>query len=266
MKKIKHFFRLLIFIGFNSFYGQSVDIQGKVESSTNVENIHVINKSAQVFTITNNEGRFTITAKLNDTIIFSSIQHKLKAVIVSEDIVSSKTILVHLNNQINELDEVLIGKILTGDLFSDIKNVDGTPPINFYDVGIPGYTGKPATQSERRLSEAGEFKPKMLLGALTGGIPLNPILNGISGRTKMLKNRVKIEEIETLMQSIKARLSQDFFASNPLEEDLKMDFFYFCADDKNFIKHCKNQTDFKILIFLKMKYEQYLENINSIKK
>ncbi len=266
MKKSKRLFLIFILIGFNTIYGQSIELFGSVKSKTNSENIHVINKGAQVFTITDEVGRFTITAKLNDTLSFSSIQHKLKEVIVTKEMISNQAILVQLDNQINELDEVIVGKVLTGDLLSDIQNVEGSPPINFYDVGIPGYTGKPATQSERRLSEAGEFKPKMLLGALTGGIPLNPILNGISGRTKKLKNRVEIEEREKLMQSIKARLSQDFFASNPLKEDLKMDFFYFCADDENFIKHCKNQTDFKVLIFLRMKYIQYLDNIDFEKK
>ncbi len=257
------FFLVLVFLSF-SIHGQSTEILGRVESKTNIENIHVINKTAQVFTITDKKGHFIITAKLNDTLTFSSIQHKLKEVVVSTGIITNEAIFVILDEQINELDEVVIGKVLTGDLLSDIKNTEGNPPINFYDVGIPGYTGKPATQSERRLSESGEFKPKMLLGLLGGGMPLNPILNGLSGRTKMLKNRVKIEEKELLMQSIKSRLSKDFFASNTLEEKLRMDFFYFCADDGNFIKHCKNQSDFKILIFLRMKYKQYLGNINLI--
>jgi len=237
-----------------------------VGSKTNIENIHVINITAQVFTITDKKGLFTITAKLNDTLKFSSVQHKLREVIISNEIISNKVIFVKLTEQINELDEVFVGKVLTGDLLSDIKNTEGEPPINFYDVGITGYTGKPATQSERRLSEAGEFKPKMLLGLLGGGLPLNPILNGLSGRTNMLKNRVEIEEKEMLLQVIKSRLSKDFFVSNPLKEVLKMDFFYFCADDENFLKHCKNQSDFKILIFLRMKYKKYLDNINSIKK
>ena len=97
----------------------------------------------------------------------------MHSVIINDAVIASKNIFVNLKEQVNELDEVLVGKILTGDLASDLKNVEGDPPINFYDVGIPGYTGKIATQSERRLSEAGEFKPKMLLGALTGGISLN---------------------------------------------------------------------------------------------
>ena len=244
-----------------SINGQTATILGKIESKIDNENIHVINKTRQIFTITNKTGEFEIKAKENDTLMFSSIQHKPKEVVISKEIILSKVVFVVLEEQINELDEVLVGKVLTGDLMSDIKNTEGDPPINFFDVGIPGYTGKIATQSERRLAEAGEFKPKMLLGLLGGGLPLNPILNGISGRTKRLKQRVAIEEKETLMRSVKARLGKDFFASNPMEEDLKIDFFYFCADDENFIKHCKNQTDFKILIFLRMKYTEYLENI-----
>ena len=260
MKRLFFIFTfVLLSLSVNS---QSIEISGKIESKSNVENIHVINLTQQLFTTTNRKGIFIITVKLNDTLTFSSIQHQSKNIIISKQMILDKVVYVKLEEQINVLDVVTVGKVLTGNLMSDIKNTEGGPPINFYDVGIPGYQGKPATQSERRLNEAGEFKPKMLLGLLGGGIPLNPILNGISGRTKMLKKRVAIETKEELMLSIKGRLSKDFLASNPLKDDLVADFFYFCADDHNFLKHCKNQTDFKILIFLRMKYKQYMENLN----
>lgn len=244
---------------------QSVEIHGKLVSKVDVENVNVINTTEQVFTITDSNGEFNITAKRNDTLTFSSILHKPKSVIVDKDMILFKVVRVDLEEQINLLDEVFVGKILTGDLLSDINNVKGDPPINFYDVGIPGYTGRIATQSERRLNEAttGANGQKLKwYSPLTGTIPLNPIINGISGRTKMLNNHIELEEKERLMQSIKARLSKDFLMSNPLDADLVADFFYFCADDENFIKQCKNQTDFKILIFLRMKYKQYLENLN----
>jgi len=179
-----------------------------------------------------------------------------------------KAVKVDLEKLITELDEVVVGKVLTGNLLLDINNTEGEPPINFYDVGIPGYTGKIATQSERRLSQASGFNPKAggSLGGPGGSVSVTALINAISGRTKMLKKRVEIEEKEELMQSIKGRLSKDFFASNPLDEDLKMDFFYFCADDDHFIKYCKDQTDFKILIFLRQKYKQYLANLSETKK
>ncbi|MBP0904475.1 carboxypeptidase-like regulatory domain-containing protein [Mariniflexile gromovii] len=244
---------------------QTVEISGKVDSKADIENIHVINKTAQVFTITNSKGEFKIKVSLHDTLSFSSVQFQPKQVVVDRNMILFKAVRVTLDEQINELDEVIIGKVLTGNLLSDIKNVKGDAPINFYDVGIPGYTGKPATQSERRLSEASSFSPKAggSLNGAGGSVSATAIINAISGRTKMLKARVRLEEAETLMQSIKGRLANDFFVSNPLDEDFRMDFFYFCADDENFIKYCKNETDFKILIFLRHKYKQYMENLKA---
>lgn len=245
--------------------GQSIDLMGFLESDAgmNIENVHVINKTSKYFTITDKQGEFMIPVKLNDTLNFSSIQHKPKEVVISEDIIKSRILYVSLEEYINELDAVLVGKVLSGDLMFDVQNTEGKAPVNFYDFGIPGYTGKPATQSERRLSEAttGPNGQKLKwYSPLMGSIPLNPIINGITGRTKQLKEHVKIEEKEVLIRSIKARLSNDFFISNPLANDLKMDYFYFCMDDNKFLERCKNKTDFEVMIFLKTKYNQYIEN------
>ena len=95
-------------------------------------------------------------------------QTQLKAIVIDDEMLKNRTIEVNLEEQVNQLDEVTVGKILTGDLLSDINNTEGEPPINFFDVGIPGYTGKPATQSERRLAEASGFNAKA--GGSLGGV------------------------------------------------------------------------------------------------
>lgn len=260
------YFSVLPFLFFLQFtFSQSVEINGRIVSEIDAENIHVINKTAQIFTTTNRKGEFTITAKLNDTLVFSSIQHVSKQVVVSNKIIETKTCLIELKEQINELDEVIVGKVLTGDLSSDIENVEGKAPINFYDVGIPGYKGKKATQSERRLHEAGEFKPSQLLGLLGGGLPLNPILNGISGRTKELKQRVKLESNAELLRVIKSKLAKDFFSVYQLDESLRTDFFYFCEESLDFNERCNGKSDIEIWEFLKEKLTQYKNNLNSNK-
>lgn len=261
MKSLKFFIGLMFLFCFQSIASQSFEIKGKVSSSASVENIHVINKTAQIFTTTNALGEFTMVATLNDTILFSSILHIPKEVVVSKDVILNKALTVTLQEQINQLDQVVVGNVLTGDLQSDIKNADTDVPINFYDVGIPGYKGKPATQSERRLHEAGEFKPKMLLGLLGGGIPLNPILNGISGRTKELKERVRLETNDALLRGIKARLSQSFFSVYKLDDSKRADFFYFCQEDKNFRARCEGKTDIEVFEFLKEKLKAYKKNL-----
>ncbi len=243
--------------------GQSVELSGKVISTANIENIHVVNATQQLFTITNTHGEFHILVKLNDTLRFTSIQHIPKTLIISEEILTRKTVIVTLEEQVNQLEEVRVGKVLTGDLMADIKNTTGKAPLNFFDLGIPGYTGKIATQSERRLDQAnGEgvaFKT-LLLQALTLNVAVDPIINAISGRTKTLKSHVEIERKANLMRRIKVTFSKTFFESNPLAEEKRIDFFYFCEEDIHFLEACENKSDFEVLLFLEKKYVEYIEN------
>ncbi len=263
MEKIKVSILFLTLIFTSIISSQSVKLNGLIIANADVEDIHVINKTSQKFTITNNKGVFVIQAKLNDTLVFSSIQYKLEVIIISKEIIETKIIIVNLIENIYELDEVVVGKVLSGNLDLDIDNSNLERPLNFYDLGIPGNTSKPKTQNERRVFEAdaGKFVYFYGLGFM---INTNKILNRITGRTKMLKLRVKLEAEEKLLYSIKARLSEDFFSVYPLKDNLQMEFFYFCSDDENFNKRCKEKSDVEILEFLKEKYFEYKQIINVI--
>lgn len=252
----------IILFSFQLGVSQSVEITGSVESSADVENIHVINKTAQKFTITNRLGEFTIPVSLNDTLSFSSVQHELKTIVISKEIITSKTVTVILVEQINTLNQVTVGKVLTGDLGSDIGNIEGDAPINFYDLGIPGYKGKLATQSERRLEEASNLRPSMNGGTYGAGgsISILPIINAITGRTKMLKKRVKHERNEALIKKIREDFSESLFNMNSLDEEYRVDFFYFCEMDENFYETCAGKPDLEVLEFLKNKLMQYKAN------
>ena len=242
---------------------QVVEITGVVIADTDVENVHVINKTANKFATTNKLGEFKIMAKVNDTIVFSSVQYKLKAIVVSAINIKDQRIIVQLKEHVNALSEVLVGKVLTGNLDSDINNSDAERPIDFYDVGIPGYKGKPKTQNERRLYEADNGKYVSI--GLGFGLNLNKILNKISGRTKKLKERVRLESNDVLLNKIIANLSENFFIAYPLDESLRTDFFYFCSDDKNFEKRCKARSDIEVFEFLAEKVIEYKNNLNEIK-
>ena len=238
-------------------------ISGTVTGEANVENIHVINKTSKRFTVTNVKGEFSIEANLNDTIAFTAIQYKTKDIIVDTSILLKKTMYVFLTEDINELSEVIVGNVLTGDLMLDMENYETPRDINFYDVGIPGYTGKRKTQAERRLFTAGEFKPIMLLGLLGGSLPIDPILNEISGRTKMLKGHVALERNNKFIDEIRLRLSDDFFSEHDLEASKRKDFFYFCSEAPEFLERCQGKSDVEILNYLNVKYAQYIKNLNS---
>ncbi|MFT5215918.1 MAG: hypothetical protein ACI83H_001035 [Glaciecola sp.] len=262
MAKIKQLFFILFLFSFSIGLAQSVEIEGQVFGESDVEGIHVINKTSNKNTTTTPIGTFTIYAKLNDTIVFSSIQYKLIAVRVTSETIAQKKIFISLEEHVNVLDEVLVGKVLSGDLELDVKNANIEKPIDFYDVGIPGYTGKPKTQSERRLHEADAGK---MIPSIGFGFSVNfyKLINTLSGRTKMLKEHVRLEANVVLMYKIKTELSEEFFKTNLLDEGLIMEFFYFCSEDENFVIRCNGKSQIDIWLFLEEKYDEFKINLNS---
>lgn len=247
MRNILFFSLVLLFGAFNS-YSQSIDITGQIRAVNEVDGIHIINKTASRFTISSSEGEFTIPAKLNDTILFSGISYQSKEIVVTKFIIASKQMPVFLEELVNALDEVVIGKVLTGNLLSDISNAELKRDLNFYDLGIPGYTGKLKTQTERRLYEA-----------TSGGglIPIVPIINAISGRTKRLKEHVKFEKLDSCLDRMKANFSEDLFSSFKLDEGPKAEFFYYCQDDPEFENLCKIKNPIATFEFLQAKLNAY---------
>lgn len=250
-KRIKYSLFIIILFWFHSLCSQTIELSGKVTASGDVEGIHVINVSYSQFTTTNEFGVFVIPARLNDTIKFTGIKYEVSQVVITPLLFQTKTIDVALEDNINVLDEVIIGKILTGDLLLDLENSVAKPAINFYDLNIPGYLGKPKTQSERRLYEATS-------GA--GLIPLNPLLNAISGRTKMLKNQVRLENQDKCMNAIRSEFSEVLFEDDFLEEDLRAEYFYFCADHEKFKSLCALDNEMDILMFLQKQLKIYKAN------
>lgn len=249
MKTINHIFFFIANLSALAGISQSMDVKGQVKASSELEGIHVLNISAEEYTITNQNGVFKIPVKINDTILVSSVQYIPKTIVITKDIISSKFITVELEDRVNELDEVVVGKVLTGDLLSDIKNSDAKPDINFYDVGIPGYTGKPKTQKERRLLEADGGKFVYYYG-LIATINIHKILNRISGRTKKLKHIVRLEEQDACMNKAIAELSEELFGHIELDEALKTEFFYYASEDPEFLNVCNLENDIKLFEFL----------------
>ncbi|WP_460217988.1 peptidase associated/transthyretin-like domain-containing protein [Psychroserpens sp. MEBiC05023] len=243
------FFFFFFFAFFSSeAASQTQDITGVIKASGDVFGIHIINKTANKFTITNDEGEFEIPASLNDTIMVSSIQYILKEFVVTDIIIQTKAVTVNLEDNVNVLDQVTVGKILTGDLMSDIENSDAKRDINFYDLGIPGYTGPQKTQSERRLYEA-----------KSGGglVPLNPFINWLSGRTKRLKEQIEREKTDAAADEAYATYAELLFETDSLDISKHKEFFFFVADDPKFLPLAQLDNELKMLEYLKDKLKVF---------
>ena len=231
---------------------QKVELSGQIISSGELEGIHVINKTSYRYTTTDENGRFSIAGKLADSLYFSSIQYMPKIIVLTAQQIKNKSITVSLSESINALDEVVVGTILTGDLNSDITNSEADRPIDFYDLGIPGYTGPRMNLAERRLFEADDGP--LVIGL---GVNFSKLLNMMSGRTKMLKEQLKLDNDKQTIQRIKDVVGPLFFKTNALKEEKRMEFYYFCADAPDFQERCKGRSDVEIFQFLEGKLKAF---------
>lgn len=120
LKLTNLFFFIIIVI---SCYGQNepFKLKGKLYSGLiKVSDVHIINLNSYVGTISNEYGDFEITAKLNDSILFSSIEYETKKIRITENLLKSTNFTVFLIPSVNQLKEVFIG--LTGNLAFDLRN------------------------------------------------------------------------------------------------------------------------------------------------
>jgi len=254
----KHVFFLLFFFLISTFVGAqslfSKKIEGRVYSNDgDVAATTVQNISTNKATITDIDGFFQIRANLNDTLLFSAVQFKKKEIVVSREILQQRLFNVKLEDALTELDEVVVTPYnLSGDITKDIGVLKTEPVVTASTLGLPNAYVLPITKAERELFEATSG---------SGLIPLNPILNGISGRTKMLKKRVARNKLYSRTERVK-----EFYADSLFRIDLKIpeekidDLLYFCEVDTAFQTIVDTHDRLKIWEFIRKKSLLYREN------
>lgn len=243
---------------------QRKDLKGQLIADDEVEGLHIQNRTAAKYTISNEDGSFVISAKATDTLIISGVKYQTQELIITQSNVDLGNFSVVLIENLNELDEVRVGKILTGSLESDLENSDAKTEINFYDLGIPGYKGKPLTQNERKLHDA-DAGPMGYIG-LGAGVNLHKLLNKISGRTKKLKAIVALDNEDKCISRLRREYEKTIFRTDTLAENLKNEYFYFCQEDEGFKALCEENNDLKAIEFLQKKLKAYNKNRESVTK
>ena len=149
-------------------------VTGKVESEsskTSLQNVHVLNLSKVVGTITDEEGVFEINASVNDTLYFSYIGYKPLKIIVTNDLIKyeDNNLTFNLTELALALEEVIITPYrLTGYLEIDVKNAPINSSPRYRIIGLPnlGYEGGRRTRSGISKVLGAIFNPADFLNSL----------------------------------------------------------------------------------------------------
>jgi hypothetical protein len=231
---------LLFLFSLPNFFLAQTNIELKGElicANASIENIHIINLSNKKTTISDAHGKFTIEAKEDDLLVFSAIHIDYWRQSVKENDVKNKTIIVKLTVKIEKLEEVV---------------VENKVEVTAQEMGIIDYKPISYTPAERKLKTATDWNGQLGLGTILGfGFSLDPILNWASGRTKLLKNELKIEQKELAIKKLNAYFDEDYF-SNTLKIPLEYHegFKFFAVEHENLYNNLqdknKNQAKFSL--------------------
>ncbi|RTE52674.1 hypothetical protein EHW67_15470 [Arenibacter aquaticus] len=235
-------------------------LEGKVYSiDGDVAATHVLNTTTKKAAITDLNGFFSIPVQLNDTLVISAVQYKRKEIVVTTAILESKFLSIPLEESNIALDEVVVTPYnLTGELDRDMKRLNIPAPVTATSLGLPNAHVKPLMQSERLLREAsmGPFS----VGMLTS-VPFNPLINAITGRTKMLKKRVARDIKYNKTQQLRTQFADSLFVLQlKIPYEKIDDFLYFCEVDSNFSNIVDSKDLFRIWDFIRQKSVVYRKN------
>ncbi|MEM9363812.1 MAG: hypothetical protein AAGA43_14325 [Bacteroidota bacterium] len=252
-----------LFICYVGISQETKVLRGRVTSShKDIQDITVQNRNSQQATITKEDGSFSILVKLNDTLVFSAVQLKRKELPISEVVYSSSFVNVNMEEFVNELDEVIVQPYnLSGDLSKDLGGLQLEKDVSAEALGLPNAEVRIITQSENKLNDADHGKYLYII-PMGIAMNINKILNRLSGRTKMLKERVKLDGEYAAIQAIENKyLDSVLIGHLKIPQDRFYEFFYFCQMDDAFQDIHNARDELVLWEFLLKKSKSYrMEN------
>ncbi|MCB0454592.1 MAG: carboxypeptidase-like regulatory domain-containing protein [Aequorivita sp.] len=249
----KVFYSLLICcFGVFQLSSQQKSLQGKITNEADIEGIHVMNLASRFNTITDENGHFSINVKPLDTLLFSSIKYMPEKVVVTDAFFEKGIITVKLSELVNELDEVFLKPNLSGNIAADLKKIKTEKPINFDDVGIPGFKGEP------------KEKIVPLYFAVTPlSVNLEALYKHISGYYKDLKTRRKWEYENNAVAKMLNYYTLSFFTTTfGIPENRVYDFLLFSTETTSIESEFKNEHYGSVLLILEEKAKIYTKRIS----
>ncbi len=240
----------------NLVRSQQINLLGKITNDFDVEGIHILNKTSKFNTVTNENGEFSIRVQLLDTILFSSVKYELQELIITDEIYNQESIQIELSELVNELDEVLIGNTLTGNLATDLKNIKVDETFNFDDVGIPGFKGKPQ-----------EKIVPLAAAAFPLSVNIEALYKHIGGYYKKLRIKRKWTHENVTVAMIIDFYGLPFFKdAYNVPNNRVYDFLLFCIETTTLQSDFNRQNFAGVLEVFKIKSNLYVSRIESLKE
>ena len=217
-------------------------IRGKVlYKNINVVSANVVNNTSGQATITNEDGEFEMKVRLNDRLVFSSVQYEIRSTTIDKDILQKSRLVIDVNEKVTILDEVVVGPENT-EKFLDLKKEE------FKRVD---YIADKSTRIKNEILKAGTF---------------NNGLNFINLYKAIAKSSNKVELDKKNINSLKYKPSDlirevyddSFFVTIlGIKKDNISEFLLYCNDRFPSKVLFKKSNEFQLIDFLINQSEKF---------
>ena len=222
---------VLLFLSVQAFSQDR--LYGKVVSNNEpVSGVYVINKRTGTEAKTDNNGLFNLEVKTGDELAVYSAKIVTRNFTVNKEWFDENPFIISVDQQIYELEEVVIDHQVTSE-----------------SLGLVPKGQKQYTPAERRLYTA------------TTGL-LDPLINLITGRTKMLKKALETEKQEILIQEVNGMFSQVEIQQLNIPEEYVKGFVFFIVEDKDFAAAVRNGDDGLVKYYMTELAKKYIKILN----
>lgn len=210
-----------------------------------LESVHIINLNKVKGTITNEDGKFTVIASVNDTLYLTYLGFKPQKVKVTNDMFRFEGTKIALTELAYALEEVVVRPYqLTGYLEIDVKNL----PINdAYQYSISGLN---------KSYEAGNKNPSAVTKVL--GAILNPadLLRNLFGKKpKQMRKLQQMKQDDDIRDLLASKFDRETLTELLQLEKMDIDdILNNCNYSKSFIT---TANDLQILDAISACYEEY---------
>ena len=241
------FLNIFFLIAINFTYSQDdyrTWIKGKVlYKNVNVSSANVINNTSQQATTTNDDGEFEILVKLDDKLIFSSVQYQIRELNITKEILQRNRIVIDVNEKVNELEEVVVTPE-NQEKFLDLKEEE----FKRFD-----YTFDKSSRVNNVINEQGK---------LVDGINFVNLYRLIRNSIKKDSNENESNYKYKPSDLLRELYDDVFFTKNLLIPNDKINEFLLYCDD-NFPDRIllKKDNEFELIEFLVKQSKKFVKNI-----
>ena len=180
----------------------SVFLKGQIVNNINKEPLkgaHLFNLNSVIGTIANDEGKFELATKANDTIYVSYLGFQSIKLKITNDLLKGNELVIELHEKTEQMEEVVVkSHKLVGVLEIDAKNVPKDKYARIHIVGLP-QTYEVGTRVKRNYTSAVDalFRPIDFVYSMFGKKP------------KQLRKLKKLRTDDSLRKMLEGKFNRE---------------------------------------------------------